>query len=123
MSAPEWQLILALIAVMVTAPVVIQHSASEGRDVIPETPQLPRTREGMTTSGQFNLRLRINGHHVLHWGDGGITEVPNLVLLSHRHHASVHEGRWQLVTAEIEGSSRSRRRTATGRGPERPLRS
>jgi hypothetical protein len=27
MSAPEWQLILALIAVMVTAPVVIQHSA------------------------------------------------------------------------------------------------
>jgi hypothetical protein len=27
MSAPEWQLILALIAVMVTAPVVIQPSA------------------------------------------------------------------------------------------------
>jgi len=39
-------------------------------------------------------------HHVLHWGHGGVTEVPNLVLLCHRHHWSVHEGGWQVVRTE-----------------------
>jgi Domain of unknown function (DUF222) len=39
-------------------------------------------------------------HHVLHWGEGGSTEVSNLVLLCHRHHWSVHEGGWQVVRTE-----------------------
>jgi len=39
-------------------------------------------------------------HHVLHWGHGGVTEIPNLVLLCHRHHWSVHEGGWQVVRTE-----------------------
>jgi hypothetical protein len=39
-------------------------------------------------------------HHVLHWGEGGSTEVANLVLLCHRHHWSVHEGGWQVVRTE-----------------------
>jgi Domain of unknown function (DUF222) len=39
-------------------------------------------------------------HHVLHWGHGGSTEVPNLVLLCHRHHWSVHEGGWQVVRTD-----------------------
>ena len=41
-----------------------------------------------------------NAHHVLHWGHGGETSLENLVLLCHRHHWSVHEGGWRLVTAE-----------------------
>jgi hypothetical protein len=41
-----------------------------------------------------------NAHHVLHWGHGGETSLENLVLLCHRHHWSVYEGGWQLVTAE-----------------------
>jgi hypothetical protein len=39
-------------------------------------------------------------HHVLHWGEGGSTEVANLVLLCHRHHWSVHEGGWRVVRTE-----------------------
>jgi hypothetical protein len=39
-------------------------------------------------------------HHLLHWGHGGVTEVPNLALLCHRHHWSVHEGGWQVVRTD-----------------------
>jgi hypothetical protein len=41
-----------------------------------------------------------NAHHVLHWAHGGDTDLENLVLLCHRHHWSVHEGGWRLVTAD-----------------------
>jgi hypothetical protein len=44
--------------------------------------------------------LWIDGHHVLHWGDGGVTELPNLVLLCYRHRWKVHEGGWQLARVE-----------------------
>jgi hypothetical protein len=41
-----------------------------------------------------------NVHHILHWGHGGVTEIPNLVLLCHRHHWAVHEGGWQVVRTD-----------------------
>ena len=66
-------------------------------------PEIGNSRElagWITSSGRLNLHLRIDGHHVLHWGHGGDTNLENLVLLCHRHHWSVHEGGWQLVTAE-----------------------
>ena len=37
------------------------------------------------------------GHHLVHWIDGGETALGNLVLLCPRHHRMVHEGGWQLV--------------------------
>ena len=37
------------------------------------------------------------GHHVVHWANGGKTDLSNLVLLCHRHHWMVHEGRWRIV--------------------------
>ncbi|MGH7723640.1 MAG: DUF222 domain-containing protein [Candidatus Dormibacteria bacterium] len=36
-------------------------------------------------------------HHVVHWAQGGRTDLDNLVLLCHRHHWCVHEGGRQLV--------------------------
>ena len=39
-------------------------------------------------------------HHVVHWIHGGSTDLDNLVLLCHRHHWLVHEGRWQLVRGD-----------------------
>jgi uncharacterized protein DUF222/HNH endonuclease len=39
-------------------------------------------------------------HHVVHWIQGGGTDLDNLVLLCHRHHAMVHEGGWQLVRGD-----------------------
>jgi hypothetical protein len=42
-------------------------------------------------------------HHVVHWAQGGRTDLENLVLLCTRHHWSVHEGGWQLVRADDGG--------------------
>jgi hypothetical protein len=39
-------------------------------------------------------------HHVVHWIHGGTTDLDNLVLLCHRHHWMVHEGKWQLVRSD-----------------------
>jgi hypothetical protein len=32
-----------------------------------------------------------DAHHVVHWADGGTTELPNLLLLCRRHHRTVHD--------------------------------
>jgi len=39
-------------------------------------------------------------HHVVHWVHGGSTDLSNLILLCHRHHWMVHEGKWQLVRSD-----------------------
>jgi hypothetical protein len=36
-------------------------------------------------------------HHLVHWVAGGATDLPNLILLCHRHHWMVHEGGWRLA--------------------------
>jgi hypothetical protein len=41
-----------------------------------------------------------SGHHLLHWIRGGATDLANIVLLCHRHHWMVHEGRWQVVKTD-----------------------
>jgi len=41
-----------------------------------------------------------DGHHLVHWADGGTTDLDNLVLLCKRHHRMVHEGGWQLIKYE-----------------------
>jgi hypothetical protein len=40
---------------------------------------------------------RSAAHHVVHWIHGGTTDLDNLILLCHRHHWMVHEGKWQIV--------------------------
>src|SRR5882672_578396 len=42
-------------------------------------------------------------HHVVHWIHGGATDLDNLVLLCHRHHWMVHEGKWQIVRGDLGG--------------------
>ena len=39
-------------------------------------------------------------HHVVHWIHGGTSDLDNLILLCHRHHWMVHEGKWQLVRGD-----------------------
>jgi len=41
-----------------------------------------------------------DGHHLVHWINGGETELKNMVLLCRRHHRMVHEGDWQLVKTD-----------------------
>jgi hypothetical protein len=37
-----------------------------------------------------------DGHHIIHWADGGPTELDNLVSLCRRHHRVVHEQGWSV---------------------------
>jgi hypothetical protein len=39
-------------------------------------------------------------HHLVHWMDGGATDLDNLVLLCRRHHVDHHEGAWHISRAE-----------------------
>jgi hypothetical protein len=36
-------------------------------------------------------------HHLVHWLDGGPTDLDNLALLCRAHHRAVHEGGWRLA--------------------------
>jgi hypothetical protein len=39
-------------------------------------------------------------HHLVHWANGGTTDLSNQVLLCAVHHRRVHEGGWQIVKLE-----------------------
>jgi hypothetical protein len=41
-----------------------------------------------------------DGHHLVHWVDGGETNLDNCILLCKRHHRMVHEGGWQMVRVD-----------------------
>lgn len=40
---------------------------------------------------------RCDAHHVIHWLDGGPTDLDNLVLLCHRHHHQLHQYGYRMV--------------------------
>ena len=44
----------------------------------------------------------LHAHHIVHWSNGGPTNLNNLVSLCSFHHHLVHEGGWQV---EIEAGS------------------
>jgi 5-methylcytosine-specific restriction endonuclease McrA len=41
-----------------------------------------------------------DGHHVIHWSDGGPTELDDLVSLCRPHHRAMHEQGWRIRVAE-----------------------
>jgi Domain of unknown function (DUF222)/HNH endonuclease len=58
------------------------------------------------------------GHHVVHWVDGGPTELANLVSLCRFHHHRHHEGAFRIVATEGDARRRAggfRFETADGR--------
>ncbi len=40
-------------------------------------------------------KMWVYAHHLVHWADGGPTDLENLVLLCHAHHRLIHEGGWR----------------------------
>ena len=57
---------------------------------------LKRRDLGCRFPGCVNSRF-VDGHHIVHWADGGETKLSNLVLLCRHHHRLLHEGGYYVV--------------------------
>ncbi|NJC65219.1 DUF222 domain-containing protein [Planosporangium flavigriseum] len=44
-----------------------------------------------------------DGHHIVHWADGGTTSLDNAVLLCGRHHRLIHHSPWQVRINPADG--------------------
>lgn len=66
---------------------------------------LMRRDHGMCRFPGCESTRRLHAHHIIHWANGGETELGNLILLCHHHHHSVHEGGWNITTT-VDGSHR-----------------
>jgi hypothetical protein len=67
----------------------------------------PRYRSSRELAANMTRHVRLNtyicgfrGHHLVHWGHDGGTEVDNLVSLCRPHHRAVHEQGWRLHIAD-----------------------
>jgi hypothetical protein len=67
-----------------------------GRQVPEQVHRILRHRDGGTCRFPGCERKRwLHAHHLVHWADGGSTNLDNLVLLCHPHHRLIHEGGWR----------------------------
>jgi hypothetical protein len=67
-----------------------------GRTVPGQIARVLRHRDGGICRFPGCERKRwLNAHHLVHWADGGVTNLDNLVLLCHAHHRLLHEGGWR----------------------------
>jgi hypothetical protein len=66
----------------------------------PQSKALKVRDRGCTWPGCDRPAMWTSAHHVVHWINGGPTDLSNLVLLCYRHHWMVHEGEWQIVCAD-----------------------
>jgi hypothetical protein len=64
----------------------------KSRSIPPATRRALQRRDGGCRFPGCNCTRFVDAHHVVHWADGGETNMDNLVLLCRRHHRLVHEG-------------------------------
>ena len=62
---------------------------------------LKRRDGGCRFPGCTNTKF-VDGHHIVHWADGGPTCLDNLVSLCRFHHRLVHEGGYYIVRDDAE---------------------
>jgi hypothetical protein len=67
-----------------------------GRTVPGTIGRLLRYRDGGCRFPGCERRRWVQAHHIVHWGDGGGTNLDNLVLLCQAHHRLIHEGGWKI---------------------------
>jgi hypothetical protein len=67
-----------------------------GRTVPGTIARLLRFRDGACRFPGCERRRWVQAHHIVHRGDGGRTDLDNVVLLCHAHHRLIHEGGWKI---------------------------
>jgi hypothetical protein len=68
----------------------------KARTVPPATRRALRARDGGCRFPGCTHRRWTDGHHIVHWADGGETSLENTVQLCRRHHRLVHEGGFRV---------------------------
>lgn len=53
-------------------------------------------RDGGCVFPGCGTRRFVDGHHIVHWEDGGPTDIDNLVVLCRFHHDLVHKQKWEV---------------------------
>ena len=43
---------------------------------------------------------RLHAHHIVHWANGGPTELGNLISACSFHHHKLHEGGWNIIVTD-----------------------
>ncbi|MET0895169.1 MAG: DUF222 domain-containing protein [Acidimicrobiia bacterium] len=84
---------------------IVMRGRSEVLDVGRRTRVVPRAlrraielRDVHCTFPGCDAPLRwCDVHHLVHWADGGTTDLDNCTLLCRRHHVLTHEGGWRLA--------------------------
>jgi hypothetical protein len=86
------------------ATVVMRHGSDGsvldvGRRTRTVPPAIRRALEARDERCQFPgcTARRCDAHHIIHWADGGATQLDNLMLLCRRHHRAVHEGGFDVM--------------------------
>jgi hypothetical protein len=70
------------------------------RSISPALNRALRSRDGGCRFPGCDRRLFVEGHHVVHWANGGETKLSNLILLCGFHHGLVHEGGFGLEATD-----------------------
>jgi hypothetical protein len=87
------------------AKIIVSADDAEGHSI-----QQGGARRNPTAAQRLEIRRRDKGcrfpgctfteftdvHHVVHWTNGGRTDIPNLVTLCDQHHRAVHELGWKM---------------------------
>jgi len=55
-----------------------------------------KKRDGLCRFPGCDHSRYLHAHHIIHWADGGPTELWNLVLVCNHHHKFLHEKHWTL---------------------------
>ena len=78
---------------------IIENAQGEPLDVGRKTRTIPpairralAARDGGCVYPGCTHKRYVDGHHLQHWADGGVTKLANLVTLCRYHHRAVHEG-------------------------------
>ena len=70
------------------------------RSIPPAIRRVLKRRDGGCRFPGCSAHRFVDGHHIVHWADGGETKMDNLVLLCRHHHRLVHEGGYGVRMTE-----------------------